>query len=282
VASGDEHKMVFDLRGKRRSFVKVVYAVLAVLMGLSLFLVVGGLNIAELFNSGTSTGDAAKPYEEQAERIEAKLRKDPEDADLLLALTRAQVNAGNAQVEVEPNGQQQITIEAIQEYQRASQSWSEYLKATDEPNVSLALLMSNTLLQLAEYGRTFSESAATIGDAVDAQKIVTEQRPSAGAYTTLALYTYFTGDFKAADAAKNEALKLAGSKEEDEAIKRQLSETKKAAETFLQRKKQGEKEAKEQAEGKGGAEAGAEGSAPLPESGESPLGSAFGGSGLGE
>lgn len=275
MAQKNEHRMLFDIRGKRKNVVRVVYAVLAVLMGLSLFLVVGGFNLAELFNSNTTNGDAAKPYEEQAERIEVKLRKDPSDSDLLLSLTRAQVNAGNAQVEVEPNGQQQITIDALQEYQRANQTWSEYLKATEEPNVSLAILMSTTLLQLAEYSGSFAEASSNIQAAADAQKIVAEQRPSPGAFTTLALYTYYTGDFAAAEEAKKEALKLAGGKPEEEAVEEQLGETKKNAEQFLQRKKQGEKEAKESAEGKGAP-------APAPEAGENPLGSAFGGGTLGE
>ena len=39
--------MVFDIRGRRRHVVKVVYAILAVLMGASLFLVVGPVNIGE-------------------------------------------------------------------------------------------------------------------------------------------------------------------------------------------------------------------------------------------
>jgi len=281
VAQGkNEHRMLFDIRGRRKNVVRVVYAVLAVLMGLSLFLVVGGFNLAELFNDTNGNGDAAKPYEEQAERIEAKLRKTPEDPNLLLSLTRAQVNAGNTQVEVEANGQQQITLDAIQEYQQANQTWSEYLKATKEPNVSLAILMSSTLLQLAEYSRSYAEASSNIQSAVDAQKIVAEQRPSVGAYTTLALYTYFTGDFAAADEAKQEALKLAGGKPEEESVEKQLDETKKNAERFLQQKKQGEKEAKESAEGKGAA--GGAGGAEVPGAGESPLGSAFGGGGLGE
>ena len=259
--------------------VKVVYAILAVLMGLSLFLVVGGFNLAELFNSGTSTGDAAKPYEEQAERIEAKLLKTPEDPNLLLSLTRAQVNAGNAQVEVEPNGQQQITIDALQEYQRANQSWSEYLEATKEPNVSLAILMSNTLLQLAEYSRSLAEASATIQAAADAQKIVAEQRPRPAPSRPSPSTPTSPVDFAAADEAKKEALKLAGGKAEEESVEKQLGETKKSAEQFLQRKKQGEKEAKESAEGKGSA--GGAGGAEVPGAGESPLGSAFGG-GLGE
>ena len=41
--------------------VKVVYAILAVLMGLSLFLVVGPVNIGELFGGGGGSGNAAEP-----------------------------------------------------------------------------------------------------------------------------------------------------------------------------------------------------------------------------
>ena len=56
MASGDgEHRMVFDIRGRRRHVVKVVYAILAVLMGLSLFLVTGAVNIGSIFNSVVNT-----------------------------------------------------------------------------------------------------------------------------------------------------------------------------------------------------------------------------------
>ena len=101
MASGDnEHRMVFDIRGGRRgNVVKVVYAILAVLMGLSLFLVVGPATSANSSAAAAAAASAAEPYEEQAERIEVKLKKDPEDPDLLLALTRAQINAGNASVD---------------------------------------------------------------------------------------------------------------------------------------------------------------------------------------
>jgi len=257
VAKGkDEHRMLFDLRGgKRGQVVKVVYALLAVLMGLSLFLVIGGFNLAELFNSNTSTGDAAKPYEEQAERLEVKLKKDPNNPDLLLSLTRAQVSAGNAQVTVESNGQQTFTPEAFQAYEEADQSWSEYLKATDEPNASLALLMSPTLLKLAEFSRTYPEADTNIQAATEAQRIVAEQRPSVNAFTTLAYYTYFTGDFAAAEKAEKEAKKLAGGKSQAQEIDKQLSEIEKNARKYIAEKEKGEKAAKEANSGKGNPEA---------------------------
>ncbi|HEU5253551.1 MAG TPA: hypothetical protein VFU16_09535 [Solirubrobacterales bacterium] len=234
--------MLFDIRGRRKNVVRVVYAVLAVLMGASLFLVVGGLNIAELFSSNGS-GDAAKPYEEQSERIEVKLRKDPENPDLLVSLTRAQVNTANAKVTVEENGQRAFTPEAVQEYQQANQTWSEYLETTKEPNIGLAQLMSTTLVQLAELSPSYQQASANIEAAVEALEIVAEQRPTVNAFTTLAYYTYFTGDKAAAEKARAEAKKLAD-KSQAKAIDQQLDQVEKQANKYLKAKKEAEKQEK--------------------------------------
>lgn len=266
--------MLFDLRGRRKNVVRVVYAILAVLMGLSLFLVIGGFNLAELFNSNGSSGDAAKPYQEQAERIEVKLKKEPEDPNLLLSLTRAQINAGNAQAEVEPNGERVFTTEGLQEYQKAYQSWTEYLKATDEPNAGLALIVGPMLFQLAEFSRSYPEADSRVKSATEAQEIVAEQRPNVNSLTVLASYAYFTGDFDKAEKARKEAKKLASNKTEEEAIDRQLDSYKKSAQRYLKAKKKAEAEEKAARES-----GGAEGGAPPSENLENPL---FGGGGLGE
>ena len=100
MASSGERRLVFDTRGKRKHVVRVVYAILALLMGGSLFLVTGGVNIGALFGNSSSTSSASKLFEEQAERIEGRLVKDPNNEQMLLALTRARINAGNAQIEV--------------------------------------------------------------------------------------------------------------------------------------------------------------------------------------
>jgi hypothetical protein len=269
--------MLFDLRGGHRGkVVKVVYAVLAVLMGLSLFLVVGGLNIAELFNgSNSSTGEAAKAYEEQAERIEVKLKKDPGEPDLLSSLTRAQLNAGNAQVTVEPTGERQVSADAAQEYQKAYQSWSEYLKATEEPDAGLALLVAPMLLQLAELATSYPQADTRLESASEAQQIVAKQRPSVNAWTTLAFYSYFT-DPQLAEKARAEAKKLA-SKTEGEAIDKQLDEFKKNADRYRGEKAKAEKAEKEAAKAGG---TGENGGSEVTPSGENPLGGL--GGGLGE
>lgn len=265
--------MLFDLRGKRRNVVKVVYATLAVLMGLSLFLVIGGFNIAELFQSNNTSGEAAEQFEEQAQRIEAKLEKTPEDPDLLVALTRAQINTGNSLVAIEDNGQQALTPEAVQEYQLAYDTWNKYLKATDEPSVGLALLMAPTMLRVAEVSRSLTEARRNVTAAADAQKIVAEQRPNISAFSTLAYYTYFTGDFAAAEAAEEKAKGFAKGKTEVEAVEKQLGEVRQRAKQFDKEIKAAEQQAK--AGGGGG------GGAPEPlEEGQNPLGGGL--SGLGE
>lgn len=265
-----ERQMLFDLRGGRRGkVVKVVYATLAVLMGLSLFLVIGGFNIAELFSSDSGSDEAAKVYEEQAENIEAKLVKNPADPQLLRSLTRAQINAGNAQVTVEPNGERQVSTDAAQEYQKAYQSWSEYLKATPEPDIGLALLVAPMLLQLAELATSYSQADSRVEAAAEAQQIVADRRPSVNAWTTLAYYAYFT-DPPTAEKARAEAKKLATTKAERKAIDTQLDEYKKNSDRYRAEKVKFEKEAKEQAANQGGGEA-------LPPSTENPLGGLGGG-----
>jgi len=232
---GDKHRMVFDIRGRRKHVVKVVYAILAILMGASLFLVVGPVNIGELFNSTSSSGEAAKPYEEQAERLEAKLRKDPEDPQLLLGLTRAEVTAGNSLLSLEPD--EEDLTKALQKYELASSTWSEYLKTTKEPNAGTAQLVAPALLALAERSRTYEQAQRNIEAATEAQQIVAKQRPTLNSYSTLALYTYFTGDFKAAETAQAKAGKLTNAKFEREQLDKQMEEVKKNAANFQKERK---------------------------------------------
>lgn len=266
MASGDDrNNMLFDLRsGRRRNVVKVVYATLAVLMGLSLFLVIGGFNIAELFQ-GSATVDAASEFEDDAERIEGRLRKDPENPQLLLSLTRARVNAGNAQYSGDPGAEvREITPEAIQQLRLAQDSWERYLEATDEPSPSGAVLMSGTLLVLAENARTSTESIENVEGAVQAAKIVADQRPSLNSLSTLAIYTALLAEKEKAEAIAAKAKKFAPEKLQRESVDKEVERYLKIGEEFKKSLAQ-----VEAAEKQAGAQGGAQ-TAP----GENPLGGA--------
>lgn len=253
MAKGDkEGRMLFDIRGRRRNVIKVVYAILALLMGLSLILLagpgIGGLG-------GGGGGNPAEGSEERVERIEARLKEDPGNPDLLLSLTRTQIAVANALSEVNAAGEAVPTVASRQELEKASATWEEYLEAVDgEPAPGGAQLVSAALFSLAQASRTTQEARRNIVAAAEAQRLFAEQRPSLGALSTLALYTLYTGDFKAAEEALAEAKKFANSKFERQQLDNQFDQVEELAREFEQRVKQAEKAAQEGAQSPEGVE----------------------------
>jgi hypothetical protein len=245
MASSGERRLLFDTRGRRKHVIRVVYAILALLMGTSLFLVIGPINIGELIGNSTSSSSASKVLNEQAERIEKRLAKDPNDEQLLLALTRARINAGNSQVEqVFEAEKPTITVEARENFETASLAWNRYLKqAGDEPSATGAQLVAVTFLRLAEAGNSVAEIEPNIALAAKAQRIAAEQQPNLGTLSNLAIYEYFNGNFAAADKAAKQAAAKATSKAEATNIEKQLDEYRKRG---VQYKKQASKIKKEQ------------------------------------
>lgn len=275
MASGnDQHRMVFDIRGKRRHVIKAVYAILAILMAASLFLVIGPFNIGELVGSGGGTSDLAQEYEERAERIETELKKQPGDEKLLASLTTNRMNAGQQSYAQGPNGEAVPTAEARTQYQKASAAWSEYLKAAQEANPNLAQRMGGTLFTLAQLSRSYPEAQANLEAAAEAQRIYAEKRPTLNALSTQAIFELYAGNFKQAEALNAEAEEKATSKFQREQLGNNFESTKKSAESFQKERAEAEKAQKEAANGKG--------STTSPESLENPLGGALGGSGLSE
>lgn len=272
MASGNEHKMVFDIRGKRRNVVKVVYAVLAVLMGLSLFLVTGIGNVGSLFGGDSNGGasDLAQEYEKRAERVETELQKQPGDEALLASLTKNRSLAGQQLMATGPNGEVGMTVESRTQYQKASDAWSEYLKAASEPNPNLSQQMANVLFTLAQVSRSYPEAEANIVAAAEAQAIYSAKRPTLNSLSTEALYKLYAGDTKEAEELNAEAETKATSKFQREQLGNQFDSAKKSAAEFQKQLAEAEK---------AGKEAAANGNS---ESLESPIGGALGGNGLSE
>lgn len=272
----DEHRMLFDIRGKRKNVVKVVYGVLALLMGLSLLLVAGPLPFGDIFGTQDAVEQANEQFEDQAERIELKLKKDPNNPELMVALLRARVNAGNNLAEINPQtGETALTVEGRQQYAQASSVWSEYLEATDEPAPNIAQVMASTLFSLAQTSRSSAEAEANITAAAEAQEIFAEARPSIGTLSTEALYTLYTFDYAGAEAALEEAKKFATSKFQRQQLENQFDEIRKQAEKFEEQVK--EEKRLEKAVQEGQASQGGEGGAI-----ENPFGGGIGGTTLTE
>jgi hypothetical protein len=244
MAGDGERRMVFDIRGKRRHVVKFVYALLALLMGGSLFLLAGP-GIGGIFSQGVSNNNASSQFEEQTANIRHKLKKDPQNPQLLLALTRAQINAGNSLATTNSEtGAVEFPPESRAQLEEASESWSKYLKATDEPAAGGAQLIAPALFTLAQTSRTGNEAEANVRAAAQAQQIIAEQRPSLGSLSTLAIYRNYAFDYKGAEEAQKKAKTFANTKFERENLDNELESIAKRGHEFQKQLAKIEKEAK--------------------------------------
>ncbi|HEY2052619.1 MAG TPA: hypothetical protein VGH14_01645 [Solirubrobacterales bacterium] len=229
--------MVFDIRGRRRHVVKVVYAILAILMAASLFLVTGAVNLNSLFGTNTGGESAVSAFEKQAENIEAKLAKTPGDEALMANLTRTRINTANSMI-TNGKGESQGGIEEIKtQLAFASEDWSNYVGAASEPSAGLAIQAAPALFQLAELSASGPESLENVKAATEAQQIVAEKRNDLNSWSTLAIYALFAQNPKLAEEAKEESIKLANTKFERESFENKLEEVEKNAKEFGKRLK---------------------------------------------
>ncbi len=254
MSNEPEHRMLFDLRGRRKRVIQVIYVILAVLMAASLLVIgmPGGLNP---FSSGGSvvSQDAADLALKRADSLEARLQANPNNENAQVELIRARITAGNSLVEVGDGGQQTVGDKAKAQYDLAADAWSRYLRNTKNPDPSVALLMANTFFSISQ-GSTVAQFQANIESAVEAQSVFTEnavresknggQNPT-GALTTLATYQYYAQDFKAAEASRSQALETATGKAEKNQINVQLDSVEKDARRIGKLVDQAEKQAKQ-------------------------------------
>lgn len=236
--------MLFDIRGRRKHVIRVVYAILALLMGASLFLVVGPFNIANLIG-GSATRETAKVLVEQAEKTEEKLRREPDNPSLLLAAARSRVAAGNAQTETDPQtGAPLVDQEARESFDKATEAWNHYLKETESPSSSGAQLMASAFFTLAQTSGGIEAIDEALSNAARAQRIAAEAQPSVGTLTTLAIYEYFAGNFAAGNRAGKEAEAKAPAAQAKE-IEKQLAEYRQRGKSWEAEKKRVAKAEKE-------------------------------------
>jgi hypothetical protein len=243
--AGEERRMLFDIRGKRKNVVRVVYACLALLMGASLFVAVGPFNVAEFFGGGGTTS-AADISEEQAERVEQRLAKDPKNEDLMQSLIRTRIGAGRAlSVENPTTGVPEITPESIEQYEAAQEVWLRYLnQAGNEASPTTAALIASTYFNVAEHGESLGVIDESINQAARAESVAAEATPNLNSLTTLAIFQYFNGEFAAGDKTAEQAANEAPAKSQAKTVEKQMAGYRKRAEKWRQQRK---KLAKQQA-----------------------------------
>jgi hypothetical protein len=227
VAKSGEHRMLFDLRGRRKRVIQVAYAALALIMALSLFTVVGPVNLGDLFGTGgSSSGSSA--FDDAALRIERKLAKDPRSEKLLVQDAKARYTAANAQIQYDPSTGQPtgITQGAVDDYNKSADAWLRYMKLNPRrPDPNVAQLAATSLLYSAATS-TAIDFSAKIKGAAQAQQIYAEAKPSLNSYLTLSRYRYLAGDFAGGDEAGRKA-EAAASKQQRASVQQVVAQYRK-------------------------------------------------------
>ena len=218
--------MLFDLRGRgRRRTVKIVYITLALLMGGGLVLfgiggggaMQGGLVDAITGSSGGDTG--SERFDKAEKDAVLATQRNPQDAQAWAALARARVQSAGIGDNFDPNSAT-YTESGKAKLAQAADAWKKYLALEPEkPDDRVAGLMV----------RAFDQTGLNRpADAASAQEIITEARPSATTYATLAIYAYQAGQTRKGDLARNEALDRAP-KDERNTLKASLDQAKQQA-----------------------------------------------------
>lgn len=250
-----ENKMLFDLRGRRKRVIQVIYVMLAILMAGSLLVIgmPGGLNPFSS-GSGVVSQDGADLAIKRAEQMDQKIATQPNNEQAQVELIRARIAAGRSLIEVdEDTGEQAIGEKATAQYDLAAEAWEQYLKTTgDDPDPSVAQLMADTLFSLSQ-GSTVAQFQSNIQAAAQAQEFFTAnvvkeskkggQSPAAS-LTQLAMYQFYAQDFAAGDATRDKALRAAKSEAEKKQFKTQLESYRKDAKRIEKVIAQARKQAK--------------------------------------
>ena len=192
--------MLFDLKGKRKRLVQVVYVMLAILFGGGLVLFGVGGNVSggliDAFRGNNGGGADTSAFTDAVEKAEARAQRNPDNAAAQLAVIRAQFNLASS-----PAGSDaetgQLTDRGQQAVIEVTQAWNRYEKLNpkeiDPSGASFAALAFGAL---QDYDR-----------AADIQEASLEARPSPNGYFQLADFAYRAGDVERGDEAAKEAVR---------------------------------------------------------------------------
>jgi hypothetical protein len=242
--------MLFDLSGKRRNFIRVIYAILAALfLGGFLFFGIGSDapgGLGDLLGFGTNETSSGTPqFDQEIEDAEERLAEDPKDEAALSQLVQVRYQAGNNALERdEETGQITLTEDAETQFSESTDAWERYMKAAKKPSGDVAAIANQAYAILLQFSDP-QDIPQLAEDAVPAAEAYAEANPGVGTFATLAQVAYFAGDTETGDAAAAKA-----AQEVDASQRKQLEKDLEAAkEAAAQLDKQLAKQAEQGGEG---------------------------------
>ena len=217
--------MLFDLRGRgRKNTIKVIYIMLAFLMGGGLVLFgIGGEVSGGLVDAITEGGGGGDSNEDRFEKREkdalARIQRNPQDTGAYAELVRTRVQLAGTGDRFNPEDRT-YTADGKAMLRKAAESWNKYLALEPkdaEEKSGVASQMVRAFVSLED-----------LTEAVRAQEVVAETRESSGAYSSLAILAYEAGQMRKGDLAADKALELTD-KDRRETLKGQFESAKQQA-----------------------------------------------------
>lgn len=208
--------MLFDLQGRRKSVIKVIYLGLAILMGGGLVLFgIGGEvqgGFMDAFSGGGGDGQAKKDVEAASKRVVAN----PKDEKALEELINARFSYATTDYDEDAqkfgeNGNEQLKF--------LINDWKKYVKLADEPDLTTAGAAVNAYIGIVPQD---------LVGATEAQTIVARLQPDAGNYLALMRIALSAGKSMIADASEAKALELA-TPDEKKDVEREIKQLRKLA-----------------------------------------------------
>ena len=198
--------MLFDLQSRgRRGAVKVIYLMLAVILGGGLILFgvgtgTGGGGLLDVFKGGGSNPTAQiSSLEKRADR---EVRANPRNPQAWADLARSRYQTAG-QAPYFDQTQDAFTEAGKAKLETAASAWKRYLALNPpHPDATLARLMATAY---SEVGLNDPASAAS------ALEIVTQAQPSGNSFGLLAQYAYLAGQVRKGDLAAAKAVQLSPS-----------------------------------------------------------------------
>jgi tetratricopeptide (TPR) repeat protein len=256
--------MLFDLKGKRKRLVQVVYVALAILFGGGLVLFGVGGNVSgglvDAFKGGGSA--ETSQFNDLAERAERRAAQRPRDPEAWLDVVRTQFNLA-ASTEGSDAETGQLTDRGQQAIIEVAQGWERYLRLKPKKvDASAAGFAALAYGALQDYDK-----------AVETQELSAKSRPSANAYFQLADFAYRAGQVEAGDKAAQEAVRRTP-RDQRNTVRSLIKDTKKQGAQFAKALAEAKKEQrKQQRQGGEGADPG-QSFGPLPGAGATGAGGA--------
>ncbi len=213
--------MLFELGGKRKRLIQVIYVLLAGLMFIALVgFGIGGATSGGIFDAlgiGGGSGSSDPQYSQQIDNAQQALQADPKDEKALLKLARYNFLEGQTSLSTDAQGRVTLSQDTLDSYRAATDAWERYLKTDPKkPDDNVAGLMLK--IYSTSAGTDPSSLETDVEGAYKSAKVVADARPSLGAYTDLATWAYLSGNDKAGAEAGKKALAEAP----DSATKKQI------------------------------------------------------------